>query len=230
MTDGEAPARPRPLLHSGTRNASSWAFRAWLALKEAGIPFDEEVVDIRRPQRYDNLDRIRRFSPPGAVPVLMDAGTVIFDSLAIMEYANELCGGALLPADARERAHARSLLAWQHAGLSGLCPRLSFESAFYPERRAMTGDELEDAARVFDAWEAELARSGGPWLCGALSLPDLAFVPAVVRLWSHVPQSDIDMARWPRTEAWMAALMDRATVREWMDEARTLPPVHSDEY
>lgn len=218
------------LLHSGTRNASSWAFRAWLALKEAGIAFDEEVVDIRRPQRRANLERIRSFSPPGAVPVLVDEGTVIFDSLAIMEYASELAGGALLPADVRERAHVRSLLAWQHGGLSGLCPRLSFESAFYPERRAMTVDEVADASRIFDAWEAELARSGGPCLAGALSLADLAFVPTVVRLHAHLSQSDIDLSRWPRSVEWMAALLARDTVREWMDEARSMTPVRLDDY
>ena len=214
------------ILYSGTRNASSWAFRAWLALKEAGIGFDEEVVDIRRPQRIANLERIRGFSPPGAVPVLVDAGTVVFDSLAIMEYASELADGALLPAEARERAHVRSLLAWQHAGLSGLCPRLSFESAFYPDRRAMTADERADAARIFDVWEAELVRSGGPYLAGALSLADLAFVPTVVRLQAHAPE----MTQWPRSAAWMEALLARASVREWVDEARTLPPVLLDGY
>ena len=214
------------ILYSGTRNASSWAFRAWLALKEAGIGFDEEVVDIRRPQRIANLERIRGFSPPGAVPVLVDAGTVVFDSLAIMEYASELADGALLPAEARERAHVRSLLAWQHAGLSGLCPRLSFECAFYPDRRAMTADERADAARIFDAWEAELVRSGGPCLAGTLSLADLAFVPTAVRLQAHAP----DMAQWPRSAAWMEALLARASVREWVDEARTLPPVLLDGY
>ena len=57
------------ILYSGTRNASSWAFRAWLALKEAGVAFEERIVDIRKPQRFDNLARIRAFSPPGAVPV-----------------------------------------------------------------------------------------------------------------------------------------------------------------
>ena len=88
----------RPKLYSGTRNASSWAFRAWLALREAGVQFDEEVVDIRRPQRLGNLARIGAFSPPAAVPVLVHGDTVIFDSLAIMEYANELGGGTLLPA------------------------------------------------------------------------------------------------------------------------------------
>jgi len=213
------------ILYSGTRNASSWAFRAWLALKEAGIPFQERVVDIRRPQRTDNLERIRAFSPPGAVPVLVDEGTVIFDSLAIMEYANELGGGALLPSSVRERARVRSLLAWQHAGLSGLCPRLSFESAFHPDRRAMTAGEQADAARIFDAWEAALAHDG-PWLGGALSLADLAFVPTVVRLHAHAP----DLARWPRASAWMQALLARPAVRAWMDEARALPPVPLDDY
>jgi glutathione S-transferase len=70
-------------LYSGTRNASSWAFRAWLALREANIPFVEIVVDIRKPQRFANLAKIAEFSPPGAVPVLVDGETVIFDSLGV---------------------------------------------------------------------------------------------------------------------------------------------------
>jgi glutathione S-transferase len=147
-----------------------------------------------------------------------------------MEYANELAGGTLLPLDVRARARARSLLAWQHSGLSNLCPRLSFESAFYPDRRVMTAQEAVEAARVFDAWEAELVRSGGDWLAGALSLADLAFAPTVVRLHAHVRGSGIEPASWPRAFAWMDALLARETVREWMDEARPLPPVRLREY
>src|SRR5690606_12410195 len=100
----------RRILYSGTKNASSWAFRAWLALREMNIEFEERVVDIRMPQRIENLGRIAEFSPPGAVPALVDDGTVIFDSLAIMEYANDLGGGCLLPPDAKARAHTRSLV------------------------------------------------------------------------------------------------------------------------
>ena len=92
------------VLYSGTKNASSGALRAWLALREQGIAFEERVVDIRRPQRLENLAGIAEFSPPGAVPVLVDDEVVIFDSLAIMEYASEIGRKPLLPADVRLRA------------------------------------------------------------------------------------------------------------------------------
>jgi glutathione S-transferase len=213
-------------LYSGTRNASSWAFRAWLALKEANVHFEEVVVDIRKPQRFANLARIAEFSPPGAVPVLVDGATVIFDSLAIMEYANDLSGGQLLPKDLKARAHARALASWQHAGLSGLCPRLSFESSFYHDRRPMSDDESSESERIFRVFEHELSQSNGPYLVGELSLADLCFVPSVLRLISHMPS----LEPWPLTSAWTMVLLDRPAVKEWLAEANALPPVLLDDY
>lgn len=214
------------ILYTGTRNASSWAFRAWLALRELQIEFEERVVDIRMPQRVENLARIATFSPPGAVPVLVDEETVIFDSLAIMEYANDLGGGELLPPDARARARVRSLAAWQHSGLSKLCPRLSFESSFYPDRRNMTEEEVAQSGRIFGVWEEELGTSGGPYLAGSLSLADLAFVPTVLRLVAHAANLD----RWPLTDAWAQRLLGRETVQEWLREANALPVVRLPDY
>ena len=214
------------VFYCGTRNASSWSLRAWLALREQGIDFEERIVDLRKPQRFDELKKVGEFSPPAAVPTLVTGDGVIFDSLAIMEYANDCGPTALLPADTYLRARARSFLAWQHSGLSGLCPRLSFESAFYPERRAMTPDEVADSERLFRAFEDELAAHGGPYLFGALSLPDLALVPTVIRIAAHDP----DLARWPLTAAWMEALLARPAVEHWLHAARDLPPVWLDDY
>jgi glutathione S-transferase len=212
------------ILYVGTKNASSWAMRAWLALREQGIAFEERVVDIRQPQRAAELARLGRFSPPAAVPVLVDGDTVIFDSLAIMEYASELGKRPLLPDDIRLRAHARSLTSWVHAGLSGLCGRLSFESAFYPERRAMTARETQEGARIASVWCNELKSFGGPYLVGDLSLVDLAFVPVVCRLEAHELDAE------PTVMAWMERLMARPSVVEWMTEAKQLPPVWLDDY
>ncbi|MBD9377674.1 glutathione S-transferase family protein [Pseudoxanthomonas sp. PXM04] len=214
------------ILYSGTRNASSWAFRAWLALREQDIAFEERIVDIRKPERFENLARIAVFSPPAAVPVLVDGETVIYDSLAIMEYASELGASPLLPADILARARARALLAWVHSGLSGLCGRLSFESAFYPQRRRMTTQEQAEAGRILAACQQALVHSGGPYLCGALSLADLAFVPVLWRLFAH----DVDASAWPHAIDWSERLLSRPTVREWLHEAEALPPVYLDDY
>jgi glutathione S-transferase len=216
----------RAKLYSGTRNASSWAMRAWLALREAGIEFDEEIVDIRRPQRFANLAAIGSFSPSATVPVLVKGDAVIFDSLAIMEYANDVADGGLLPADPRSRAQARSFVAWQHAGLSRICARISFESAFYPYKRMLTAAESTEADRLFRWLDEALERSGGPYLFGALSLADLSLVPAVVRLLAH----DVRLAQWPRVRDWSQRLLARPSVREWMGEAGVLPHIWFDDY
>jgi glutathione S-transferase len=209
------------ILYTGTKNASSWALRAWLPMRELNIDFTEHVVDIRKPQRFANLARIAEFSAPGAVPVLVDDGVVIFDSLAIMEYANDIGGGSLLPDDARLRAHARSLLAWVHSGMSGLCSSMSFESSFYKERHQPSATQTAEIMRVFAIWEQEFARSGGPFLVGQLSLADLTFVPTIRRLLSGNP----DVSTWSRTQAWVERMMSRPSVQEWMLEAEVLPPV-----
>jgi glutathione S-transferase len=110
--------------------------------------------------------------------------------------------------------------------LSNICPRLSFESSFYPDRRSLTGKEVSDCNRLFAALERELSDHGGSYLFGELSLADLALVPTVVRLDAHDPE----FGAWPLTERWFEAVLSRDTVREWLEEARALPHIWFDEY
>lgn len=214
------------ILYSGTRNASSWAMRAWLALREQNIEFEERIIDLRKPQRFNQLATIGKFSPPAAVPVFVTDTTTIFDSLAIMEFASERGAKSLLPADSELRARSRSFVAWQHSGLSNICPRLSFESSFYPDRRALTGEEISDCDRLFAVLEDELSNHDGNYLFGELSLADLALAPTVVRIHAHNP----DFSAWPLTMRWFEMVLSRATVREWLDEARPLPHIWFDDY
>ena len=216
----------RAILYSGTKNASSWAMRAWLALREAGFEFDEEVVDIRRPQRFANLAAIGRFSPSATIPVLAIDDAVIFDSLAIMEFANDATGGRLLPADPLLRAQARSVIAWQHSGLSDICAKISFESAFYPLKRKLATEEIEERGRLFEFLEQLLRENHGPYLFGQVSLVDLALVPTLVRLIRHDPSS-VD---WPAVNSWGGLLLARTSVVEWLRDADALPHVWYDDY
>ena len=200
--------------------------RAWLALKAAEFDFEEVDIDIRKPQRFNNLARIGKISPPAAVPVLDTGQTVIFDSNAIMEFANDLTGGRLLPLDLETRARARSLIAWQHSGLSNICKRISFESSFYPEKRALTPSEQSECQRLFACFENCLESSVGPYLFGDISLADFMHTPGVFRLARH----NADMSNWPRTKVWTRTIMTNVLVSEWMNDADRLPHIWFDDY
>lgn len=200
--------------------------RAWLALRAAQFDFDEEVIDIRRPQRFEGLARIGRISPSTSVPVLVTDDATIFDSLAIMEFANDIAAGELLPANISDRAKARSITAWQHSGLSRICERISFESAFYPLKRRLTSTEIFECNRLFGFLERVRSGSDGPFLFGSISLADFALTPTVVRLSRHNPP----MQLFPAAERWIRAVVDHPLVAEWLSEADPLPHVWFDEY
>ena len=100
-------------LYIGNKNYSSWSMRPWVLLKQAGIPFAERKV------RFDAFagdsefkKSILQVNPAGRVPALVDDGFVVWDSLAITEYAAEKYPDAgVWPRDVRARARARSV-AW----------------------------------------------------------------------------------------------------------------------
>src|SRR5215211_2828036 len=98
----------------GSRNASSWALRAGLLLKQLGLAFEEVVIPLQQP---DTARHIRRYSPSGKVPVLLADGLRIWDTLAIAEFLAERFP-ELWPADQAMRALARSVSCEMHSGFS----------------------------------------------------------------------------------------------------------------
>ena len=109
-------------LYIGNKNYSSWSMRPWVLMKQAGIPFDEVIL------RFDSFDAGSQFkdaigalNPVAKVPVLVDGGLVIWDTLAIAEYLAETHPDKKLwPQAAADRARARSICAEMHSGFGGL--------------------------------------------------------------------------------------------------------------
>ncbi len=102
----------------GNRTTSSWSLRGWLALKRTGADFDEVMVWFKRPETRAEIEA---HSPSGLVPVLKHGETVIWETLAIIEYLAELYPGAgLWPEDRAARAHARTISAEMHSGFAPL--------------------------------------------------------------------------------------------------------------
>lgn len=84
------------------------SFRVRVALKLKGLPFEETPIDILSGEQFKrgyetvNAERV--------VPTFSHDGNSVFQSLAIIEYIEDIKPDPrLIPADPKERAYARSL-------------------------------------------------------------------------------------------------------------------------
>lgn len=206
------------------KNYSSWSLRPWLLLKHAGIPFEEEKLSFNDPEFKA---RVRRYSPVGKVPVLVDGDIVVWDSLAIAEYVAEKHPEARLwPEDAAARARARSMCAEMHSGFAamrnhmGMNCELSVRGAIFPL------EVQADVARVLDIWRTcrEAHQAKGPFLFGRFSVADAFFAPVTRRFVTYgtalpaVAKEYVDtISALPAMREWLAeALAEREFVQ--MDE------------
>ena len=169
----------------GTKTWSSWSLRPWLALKHAGIAFDERVIQLRQPNAAAEITLAG--SPNERVPILKDGSLTVWDSLAICEYVADLAPQAnLWPADREARALARSATAEMHAGfpsLRGECP-MDIGLRCNAELTEIT---RADVRRVIQLWGdlRERFASQGDFLCGTWSIADAFFTPVATRFRSY---------------------------------------------
>ena len=207
----------------GNKNYSSWSLRPWLALRHVGVPFEEETIALDRPE---TAERLLRASPSRRVPVLEDGDLVVWDSLAICEYAAErFPEKRLWPADPRVRAVARSACAEMHSGFQALREALPVNiRASRPEVPRSPAVEA-DVARLVQLWTDCRERFGaeGPFLFGSFSIADAFFAPVVTRFRTYGVPLEGEAARWadavwslPAMQEWVAgAGAERETVAKY---------------
>ena len=201
----------------GNKAYSSWSLRGWLACKQAGLPFEEMVVPL-----YDAEWEERRqgdeFAPSsGKVPILWDGDLVVWDSLAIIEYCNEMSGGdKFWPADPAARAMARSMAAEMHSGFAPLrskCPMNIRQ--IYPQRQHDAA-VLADVQRIMELWAQARARYGGDgqFLFGEFGAVDIMFAPVVTRFVTH----SLPVARF--APPYMQAVLQHPFMQDWIASAQ----------
>jgi glutathione S-transferase len=175
-------------LYIGNKNYSSWSMRPWVLLKQAGLPFEERKV------RFDAFDAgsefkqtILKINPTGRVPVLVDEGFAVWDSLAIAEYlAEKFPERALWPRDPHARARARSVCAEMHSGFTALRTHcgMNIEAALPEVGRRVWAEQAEvrsEVERIVQMWSGLLAEHEGPMLFGEFGIADAFYAPVCMR-------------------------------------------------
>jgi glutathione S-transferase len=207
-------------LYIGNKNYSSWSMRAWVLLTQAGIPFDEVMLrfDAFTPDSQFKT-ALRKVSPSGKVPVLLDGELAVWETLAIAEYlAEQFPEKALWPHDKAARARARSLCAEMHSGFTGLrthCP-MNIEASL-PEAGALVWRDQPavraDVARLIAMWRQCLDAHGGPLLFGNFSVVDAFYAPICMRLRTYALPLPADIA------AYVQRVCELPGVKAWIDGA-----------
>ena len=196
------------------KNYSSWSLRPWLAMKVAGLAFEETLISL---DAADFKVRVNAFGGAGRVPMLIDGEIRVWESLAILEYlAEKFPAAGLWPKDERPRAHARAVAAEMHSGLLPLRRHLPMNIRRPVKPRALDEAVAVNVARVEAIWSDCRAQfgSGGPFLYGRFGAADAMYAPVVWRFHTYA----VEVSAVAR--AYMNAVMALPASVEWREAAR----------
>jgi glutathione S-transferase len=193
--------------------------------------------------RFDSFEpqstfkqNLRSVTPAGKVPVLVDDGLVIWDTLAIAEYlAEKFPDRALWPRDMKARARARSVCAEMHSGfgaLRGNCP-MNIEASLPQVGPLAMRDQPAvrgDVERIVAIWTELLDQYKGPMLFGDFSIADAFFAPVCMRFRTYgfpLPARIADyiqrVSALPGVKAWIDDALAEHDFREFEEKYRLSP-------
>ena len=201
----------KPILVIGNKNYSSWSLRGWLVLKHLNIEFEEKRVRLFAAGYKSEL---LEYSGSGLVPVYLEAGRAIWDSLAICEYLAE-SHPHLWPVERADRAVARCISAEMHAGFTALRGAMPMNCRAVGRTVKITDAVREDVARIDQIWSDRRRHCGtnGPWLFGEFTIADVMFAPVASRFHTYgISLSDA-------AEDYKKTVLADANIRQWYADA-----------
>lgn len=195
----------------GNKNYSSWSLRPWILLRHLGLAFEERLIPLDTAEFARDIATI---SPTRRVPVLQHGTLLLWDSLAICEYACELAGRGW-PAGREARAVARAVCAEMHAGFTILRSQWPLNARALGRRTAANPERAAEIARIEDLWADCRQRFGGdgPWLFGEYSVADAMYAPVVLRLRTYGAHLR------PASEEYVASVLADPHMRDWLAAA-----------
>jgi glutathione S-transferase len=183
--------------------------RVKVVLAEKNLPYEIVPIDLRKQEQ--KTPEYLKLNPYGKVPVLVDDGTVLYESCIINEYLNEKYPNPpLMPADLGKRANARILTDYGLAHLDGPYQKLRMET---------TKDPKEQNPQVIDAAKSDLRKllqhlekelDDQPYLVGDFSLVDAALLPRFTRLEGFGVLPDASL---PKLGKYLQRMKDRPSVK-----------------
>ena len=200
-------------LYVDSQFASPYAMSVFVGLREKGLSFDIETVDLAG---GENLKAgFSKSSITCRIPTLVHDGFALSESSAICEYLDDTCPGApLYPTEPRARARARQVQAWLRSDLMPIRNERPTLVLFCGKKMPALSAEAQTCAEKLFAAANVLLEGRTDQLFGHWSVADVDLAVMLNRLVLHgdpVPQSLV---------AYAARQWRRPTVQQWVDLSR----------
>ncbi|CAD5229442.1 unnamed protein product [Bursaphelenchus okinawaensis] len=167
-----------PTLYSYWRSSCAWRVRIALELKKV----EYENIPIELADKQQGSQKYSELNPIGYVPTFVHNGNVITESLAIVEYIDEVFPGdfKLLPGDAAKKALIRSLALIIIANIQPLQNLNVIEKYGGSDTDKQVEWAKHYVEKGFDALEKRLRKTAGKFAVGdEITLVDIC-IPAQV--------------------------------------------------
>jgi len=189
--------------------ARTRAFRALWVAKEVGIAYEHLPIEIG--DAGARTPEFLAINPNGRLPVIVDDGFVLFESLAITLYlAKKHSNGRLYPATLEGEARAWQWSMWALTEVDRGVNIWSLHAMRLPpdERNSEKREEaLKLVAKPFKVLDAALAQQ--PFLLGNdFTVADLNVAAVISRA------IEMDLSAVPNLKAWLVRCLERPAARE----------------
>jgi maleylacetoacetate isomerase len=177
---------------------SSAAYRVRIALNVKGIAY--ETISVNLPGAEHLAAEFRALNPQATIPTLDDDGTVLWQSLAIIEYLDaRFPSPRLIPAEPVARARVQALaqlIACEIHPLNNLRVLKYLRGELKLDEAAVTKWYSHWMAEALGPLETLVRRFGGGRYCygDALSLADVCLVPQLY----NARRFNCDLAPYPK--------------------------------
>ncbi|KAI9497063.1 glutathione S-transferase [Zychaea mexicana] len=188
--------------------------RAAIAFKETGLKYKRVEIDLaNKPSWFKDV------IPDAKVPALAIQGTIISESLVLIELANDLQPEkGLLPRDPVKRAQIRFAIEYFSSKVSSVWYNFLMHE-FKKENLAKCIEGLEAGYTRINELLLEQAPSGPYFLGSEYSLADIAIAPIVARqaagFKAFLNGLEIEaVKKYPRLQEWLEGIVSRPTFKE----------------
>lgn len=189
---------------------------------------------------YHKPKSLLDLNPRGLVPTLRYHNRPLYESTVLCEFLEEAYTDhtpRLQPADPYERARTRI---WTDFVTSRITPAFHRFLQCQPARDGAEGlrKAREEFLGYLKEFTAEMDAEGPYFLCGELSLIDIAIALWAVRLWvfNHFKEGGLgvpeegkggeDEKAWARWRKWLAAVEGRKSLKETMSDREHYLPIY----